>query len=95
MSSMRWRRVCRVAAWKVREQAQTLEPIDEIVGEQEQVVVGFVRKEVARLNTAQGVVAFELLDDQLNGRRARCRRATRWGRTSRGARRVSGRGVLQ
>lgn len=47
-------------------QAQPLEPVDQVVGQQEQMEIGFVGEEVASGNTAQGVLPFELLDQQLD-----------------------------
>ena len=53
-------------ALKLRRQAEPLEPVDEVVGEQEQMEVRLVREEVASGDAAQGVVPFELLDEQLD-----------------------------
>jgi hypothetical protein len=53
---------------KFRGQAQPLEPVDEVVGEQKQMEVGLVGKEVASGNAAEGIVAFELFDEQLDPR---------------------------
>src|SRR5438876_1879425 len=48
--------------------AQSLEPVDEIVGEQEKMKVRLVGKEVARGDGAKRVIAFELSDDELDAR---------------------------
>ena len=52
----------------LRWQAQSLEPVDEIVGEQEKMKVRLVGKEVARGDGAKRVIAFELSDDELDAR---------------------------
>ncbi len=52
---------------EIGRQAEPLEPVHQVVGQQEQMEVGFVGQVVARGDVAQGVVAFELLDDQLDG----------------------------
>ncbi len=51
---------------KVQGQAEPLEPIDEVVGEQEKMKVGLVGEEVASGDAAQGVIPFELFDEQLD-----------------------------
>ena len=47
---------------QVRRQAEPLEPIHQIVGEQKEMEIGLVGEEVAGGDAAQGVVPFELLD---------------------------------
>ena len=47
---------------------QPLEPVDDVVGEQEEVEVGFVGEEVSGRDAAQGVVAFELADQEFDSR---------------------------
>jgi len=49
-------------------QAEPLEPVDEVVGEQEPDEVRFVREEVSSRDGTKGVVPFELLDEQLDAR---------------------------
>lgn len=51
---------------KVRWEAEALEPIDEVVSQQEQMEVRLVGKEVTRGDAAQGIVALELFDQQLD-----------------------------
>ena len=51
---------------KLERQAEPLEPVHQVVGQQEQMKVGLVGEEVAGGNTAQGVIPFELLDQQLD-----------------------------
>src|SRR4029450_7959746 len=53
---------------QLRRQAQTLETVHKVVPEQEQMEVGLVGEEVAGGNTAEGVVPFELSDEQLHAR---------------------------
>ncbi len=43
---------------KPRRQAEAIEPIDQVVGEQEQVEVGFVGEEMPRGDTAECVIPF-------------------------------------
>ena len=47
-------------------QAEPLEPVHQVVGQQQQVKVGLVGQVVASGDVTQGVVAFELLDDQFD-----------------------------
>lgn len=47
-------------------QTQPLEPVDQIVGEQQQMKIGNVGKEVTCGNFAQGVVSLEFPDDPLH-----------------------------
>lgn len=51
---------------KLRRQAEPLKPVDQVVGEQEQMEVGLVGEEVASGNAAQGVIVFELLNQELD-----------------------------
>src|ERR1700730_1338453 len=55
---------CRVP--KGRRQTETFEPIDQVVGEQEQLKVGFVGEEVACGDTPECVIPFELANDQFD-----------------------------
>src|SRR6516164_1670321 len=50
----------------LRRQAQALEPVDEIVGQQEQMEVRLVGEEVSRRDGTKSVVAFELANDELD-----------------------------
>src|SRR4029453_15597426 len=47
-------------------QTKAPEPVDKVVGQQEQVEVGLVGEEVTGGNAAKGVVPLELLDQQLD-----------------------------
>src|SRR5712692_6555080 len=47
-------------------QAQAFEPVDEVVGEQEEMEVKLVGEEVAGWDAAQGVVSLELPNEQFN-----------------------------
>ncbi len=47
-------------------QAEPLEPVHQVVGQQEEMEVGLVGEEVAGRDAVQGVIAFELLDEQLD-----------------------------
>ena len=49
-------------------QTEPLEPVDEVVGQQEQMEVRLVREEVPSRNGAKGIVPFELFDEQLDAR---------------------------
>src|SRR5947199_2916947 len=49
-------------------QTQPLEPVDEVVSEQQQVEVGFVGEKMPRWDSADAVVALQLANDQLDGR---------------------------
>lgn len=51
---------------KLWRQTEALEPIDQVVGEQEQVEVGFVGEEMMAGDVAQCVVALELANDQFD-----------------------------
>ncbi len=51
---------------KVRGQAEALEPVDEVVGEQEEMKVGLVGEGVPGGNPPQGIVALELADDEFH-----------------------------
>jgi putative transposase len=51
---------------KLRMQTQAFEPVDELVGQQEQMEVGLVGEEVAAGDAAQRVIALELFEDQLH-----------------------------
>src|SRR5260370_32476452 len=47
-------------------QAEAFEPIDQVVGEQEQVEIGFIGEEMPRGDTAECVIPFELANDQFD-----------------------------
>ena len=47
-------------------QAQSPEPVDQIVGQQEQMEVGLVGEEMVGRDTAHRVIPFELFDEQLD-----------------------------
>ena len=51
---------------KLLRQAEALEPIDQIVAEQQQVKVGFVGEEVMTGDTAECVISLELANDQFD-----------------------------
>lgn len=51
---------------KLQGQAESLEPVDQVVGQQEQMKVGLVGEEGSGGDAAQGVISFELLDQQLD-----------------------------
>src|SRR4030095_844058 len=51
---------------EVRGQAEPLEPVHEVVGEQEQMEVGLVGEEGTAGETAQGRVPFEFVDEQFH-----------------------------
>lgn len=51
---------------KLRRKAEPLEPVHQVVGQQEQMEVGCVGEEVPRGDAAQGIIPFELLDQQLH-----------------------------
>lgn len=51
---------------KFLRQAQSLEPVDEIVGEQEQMEIGFVGKEMMCRNGAECIVAFALSNEKFD-----------------------------
>jgi hypothetical protein len=54
---------------KLGRQTDALEP-DEIIGEQEQVEVGFIGEEVTCRDVIKGVVALELANDQFDTARS-------------------------
>src|SRR6266508_6463778 len=47
-------------------EAKALEPVDQVVGQQQEMKVGLVREEVRGGDVAEAVVALELPDDQLD-----------------------------
>ena len=51
---------------KLGRQAESLEPVHQVVGQQEEMEVGLVGHEVAGGNAAQGVVSLELYDQQFD-----------------------------
>jgi hypothetical protein len=55
-----------VAFLKLWRQTEALEPIDQIVAEQQQVKVGFVGQEVMTGDTAECVIFLELANDQFD-----------------------------
>lgn len=62
------RRVCRVAVWYSGGQAQSLEPVYEVVREQEEMEVDLVGKEVLGGDASRRILALELPDDQFDPR---------------------------
>ena len=55
---------------KFRGQAESLEPVDEVVPQQKQENVGLVGEEGTGGDAAQGVIAFELFDQPLDAARS-------------------------
>ena len=53
---------------KVRGQAEPLEPVDQVVGQKEQMEVGLVGEKVPSGDAAQRIVSRELVDQQFDGR---------------------------
>lgn len=51
---------------KLGRQAEPLEPVHQVVGQQEEMEVGLVGHEVASGDAAQGILSFELFDEQLH-----------------------------
>ena len=51
---------------KFLRQTEALEPVDQIVGEQKQVEVGFVGEEVMAGDVPQGVISLKLANDQFD-----------------------------
>ena len=51
---------------ELRRQAETLEPIDQIVGKQEQLEVSFVSGEMMAWNVPECVISLELANDQFD-----------------------------
>lgn len=54
------------SALQLRRQAQPLEPIHQVVGQQKEIEVRVVGEEVTRGDTAQRVIPLELFDEQLD-----------------------------
>ena len=55
---------------ELRWQAEALEPVEQIVGEQKQVEVGFVGEEMMAGNAPECIISLELANDQLNAARS-------------------------
>ena len=51
---------------ELRRQTEALEPVDQIVGEQEEVEVGFVDEEMMAGDTSECVISLELANDQFD-----------------------------
>src|SRR3990167_1037502 len=51
---------------KLRRQAESFDPVDQVVREQEYLEVGLIGEEVTGGNAAQGVLSFELLNQQFH-----------------------------
>lgn len=51
---------------KFREQAKSFEPVDQVVGKEERMEVGFIGEEVTGGDLAQGVVSLQLADEEFD-----------------------------
>src|SRR6266403_1944192 len=61
---------CQGGALKLRRQTKPLEPIDQVVSEQQQMKISFVGQEVMRRNLAQVITALEFANDPFQARSA-------------------------